>query len=74
MNRSTNTALLTVKDVLRRRRSSRSTLYIELKLDPDMPEPVKIGRRTFFVEAEIDAWLAKKVDQARAAPPMDANP
>ena len=74
MNRITHTALLDVKEVLRRRRSSRSTLYIELKLDPDCPAPVKIGRRTFFVEDEVETWLTKKVDQGRAPWPMDSHP
>lgn len=74
MSRMTHTALLDVKEVLRRRRSSRSNLYTELKFDPDCPAPVKIGRRTFFVEDEIEIWLAKKVDQGRAAWPKDSNP
>lgn len=74
MSRITHTALLDVKEVLRRRRASRSTLYIELKLDPDCPAPVKIGRRTFFVEDEVETWLTKKVDQGRAAWPMDSHP
>ena len=74
MNRKTNTSLLTIKDVLRRRRAARSTLYVELKLDPDMPQPVKIGRRTFFVEAEIEAWLANKIAKARATSSPLTNP
>ena len=74
MNRTTNTVLLTFKDVQLRRRAARSTLYVELKGDPDMPQPVKIGRRTFFVEAEFEAWLAKKIDKGRGSAQPNSNP
>lgn len=68
------TRLLSVKEAAKRRCASRSTFYIERKHDPDMPHGVKIGRRTFFVEAEIEAWLTKKVVQGRAVLPMCSNP
>lgn len=74
MNWKRNINLLDVKDVMRRRRASRSQLYLELKMDPDCPTPVKIGRRTFFVEAEVEAWLAKKVEQGRAVSLNNSNP
>ncbi|WP_374354213.1 helix-turn-helix transcriptional regulator [Thermomonas sp.] len=58
--------LLTVKEFLERRRGSRSSLYLELRIDPDMPRPIKIGRRTYFVEEEVESWLQEKVQRARA--------
>jgi predicted DNA-binding transcriptional regulator AlpA len=65
------TQYLTVEEVCSRRRCSRSTLYAELKryrksggVAP-MPTPFKWGRRTYFVEAEVDACLLAYADNAR---------
>lgn len=60
------TRLLTVRQLLDRRGGSRSSLYVELQLDPDIPKPIKLGRRTYFVEQEVEDWLRKKVEQARS--------
>lgn len=65
MDPFTPTRLLTIREVLDRRRGSRSSLYEDLKNDPDMPRPCKLGRRTYFVEAEVEAWLRRKVHQSR---------
>lgn len=65
------TRYLTVEDVCERRNCSRSTLYEELKryrrsggVVP-MPYPFKLGRRTYFVEAEVEEWLQTFVVNAR---------
>lgn len=60
------TRLLSVSEVIARRGCSRSSFYVELQTDPAIPRPVKLGRRTLFVEQEIEAWLSRTVEQARA--------
>ena len=67
------TRYLTVQEVWERRGCSRSTLYEELKVDPYIPRPFKVGRRTFFVEAEVEAWLRGKAELGRVEVPHNWN-
>lgn len=64
------TRALSVNDVLRRIRCSRGWLYILLRKDSSFPRPFKRGRRTFFVEAEIERWLQAQIEASRLAVPM----
>lgn len=62
--------LLTVGDVLDSCAMSRSGLYDAMnphseRYDPDLPRPIKCGRRTYFVEAEVFAWLRRKIERYR---------
>jgi predicted DNA-binding transcriptional regulator AlpA len=60
---------LALKDVLSRLTISRSMLY-ELIHDPDrpFPAPVHIGRRSVWVESEVDAYM-QGVIEAEERPP-----
>jgi predicted DNA-binding transcriptional regulator AlpA len=53
--------LIPLGEVVATLRISRSTAYrlIEAK---KMPQPVKIGARTFFSERELQSWIAGKLD------------
>lgn len=45
---------------------SRATVWRRAKTDPDFPQPVKLSAgRTGWIEAEVDAYLAAKVAEAR---------
>lgn len=49
-------------------RRSKSALYDHLnpyspRFDPDFPKPVKVGTRTLFVEAEIDAYIQRRIEE-----------
>ena len=69
--RAVPTQYLTVEEVCGRRRCSRSTLYEQLKRQrksggvTPIPWPFKLGRRTYFVEAEVEEWLQTAVVNAR---------
>ncbi|MET3434407.1 putative DNA-binding transcriptional regulator AlpA [Herbaspirillum seropedicae] len=40
---------------------SKSTLYSLLAdKTSDLPRPIKIGRRTYFIEGEVMAWIASR--------------
>lgn len=39
---------------------SRSSFYNEINLGL-FPAPIKIGRRSFWIEEEIDAWLEERI-------------
>jgi prophage regulatory protein len=39
---------------------SRSKLYLMLEAG-EIPRPVKLGRRTFFSEREIQSWIQEKL-------------
>lgn len=44
------------------------TLWRRLNEDgSDFPKPVKIARRRYWYEDEIDAWLESRADNAEAA-------
>lgn len=42
-----------------------STVWYRVKTDPEFPRPVKIHGRTLWVEEEVDAYLRRKVAEAR---------
>ncbi len=43
-----------------------STLWARAKTDPEFPKPVKLGPgTTIFIEAELDAWIEKRMSQSR---------
>jgi prophage regulatory protein len=52
--------LLTIAAARRQLGVSRSKLY-QLLADDDLPEPVKIGRRRYFSERELQAWIADRL-------------
>lgn len=57
--------LISVREAHARQGIGRTELYFRLKSDPDHPRPVKDGRRTLFVEAEVDRYLAARVARLR---------
>lgn len=73
------TAMLTIirrKQVEAKTGLSRSTIYSKLKhnpkrpsdFDPTFPHPVSIGAKAIgWVESEIDAWIASKIQNSRKA-------
>lgn len=45
---------------------SRATVWRKAKTDPDFPQPVKFSPGiTGWIEAEVDAYLERKVAEAR---------
>ncbi|TAM08289.1 MAG: AlpA family phage regulatory protein [Paraburkholderia sp.] len=45
-----------------------STLWARAKREADFPKPVKLSMRTtIFVEHELDAYLQKRIAEARGA-------
>ena len=44
----------------------RTALY-ELIRRGLFPSPIKIGRSSFWVESEIDAWIEQRIQQDRGA-------
>jgi prophage regulatory protein len=50
----------------------RSTLYDKLdekskRYDSTFPKPVKDGRRTMWIEHEVQAWIERLINRSRAA-------
>lgn len=60
---------LSLRDILDRLTISRALLY-ELIKDPvrPFPAPVHIGRRSVWIEAEVDAYMRRVIEQERALP------
>lgn len=61
---------LPVQEVSNRSGCSRASIYEMLKeeseyYEPTFPRPFKIGRRTLFVETEIEEWLQSKIAARR---------
>jgi predicted DNA-binding transcriptional regulator AlpA len=52
--------LLTFQEALATLGISKSNAYRLLEQDA-LPRPVKIGKRTFFSERELQAWIASKL-------------
>jgi prophage regulatory protein len=76
MATQTATCILGRKEVERRTRLSRSTIYAKLRrnpkrpreYDPTFPRPVSIGARAVgWIEAEIEAWLTAQIQKSRRA-------
>ncbi|MEH6695010.1 MAG: AlpA family phage regulatory protein [Hyphomonas sp.] len=61
---------LSLRDVLDRLTISRSLLY-ELIKDPvrPFPSPVHLGRRSVWIEGEVEGYMREVVEAERAAPP-----
>ncbi len=57
---------LSINQVLERLSVGRSTLYAQIK-DPVLPfpAPVHIGRRSIWVEAEVEAYMRILMEHAR---------
>lgn len=52
--------LLNFREALATLGISKSNAYRLLEQDA-LPRPIKIGRRTFFSERELQAWIANKL-------------
>ena len=61
------TTLLRMRQVRLRTGLSRSTIYLKMK-NGDFPTQVSLGPRAVgWLEAEIDRWIASRVDLSRAS-------
>ena len=56
----TNPSLIKIEDVLKRTGLGRTLLY-ELIGQDAFPEPVKIGRKSCWVEYEVIAWIDEQI-------------
>lgn len=63
---------LCLQDVKDRLAISRSLLYALIK-DPvhPFPAPVHIGRRSVWIEAEVEAYMRQVIDRERRRPPVN---
>ncbi len=59
------TRSLSVKQVIERLCCSRAWLYVLLRTDKTFPCPFKRGKRTLFVEAEVEDWLQQEIEANR---------
>lgn len=59
---------LSLRDILGRLTISRSLLY-ELIKDPvrPFPAPVHIGRRSVWIEAEVEAYMRRLIEEERGS-------
>lgn len=58
---------LTTKEVMEKTRASRSTVNRWVKdREQGFPLPAKIGRRTLWVESQLDEWIERTQAQAQA--------
>ena len=54
--------LISCRSVSVRTSLSRATIYRKITQDPEFPKPVPLsGRRVAWVEAEVDAYVAKRI-------------
>lgn len=58
--------LIRLPEVLRITGRSRTTTLDDVKARA-FPQPIKIGRATMWVEAEIQGWIAARISAARGA-------
>ena len=56
------------KPGIRARYGLSSTAVYRLIRDHKFPRPVKIGSRSYWIAAEIDAWLAERAAERGQAP------
>lgn len=62
-----NERILRLRDVLARTGLTRSMAYALVKAQ-DFPTPINLGARAVgWLESEIDAWIAGRVDASRGA-------
>ncbi|HJR10040.1 MAG TPA: AlpA family phage regulatory protein [Rhodanobacteraceae bacterium] len=43
-----------------------ATVYAMVK-DGTFPKPVKLGRRSLWIESEVQAWIAERIKESREA-------
>ena len=43
-----------------------ATVYAMMK-DGTFPKPVKLGRRSLWIESEVQAWIAERIKESREA-------
>jgi prophage regulatory protein len=66
-----NERILRLRDVLARTGLTRSMAYALVKAQ-DFPTPINLGARAVgWLESEIDAWIAGRVDASRGAKASD---
>jgi len=58
------TKFIKMPDVLERTGMSRSTLYRGVD-ENTFPQPVKVGRAAFWIEAEVESWLQDRIAESR---------
>lgn len=58
--------LITIAETEARTTLSRTEIYRRAKLGV-FPKPIKLGpKRSAFVESEVEAWIADRIDGGRA--------
>jgi prophage regulatory protein len=61
--------ILRLPDVKARTGLSRSTIYLKIA-EGTFPEPISLGARSVgWVASEIDAWIARRIEQSRRTRP-----
>lgn len=59
------TTILRLPEVKARTGLSRSTIYLKMA-EGSFPEPIALGARSVgWIESEIDAWIARRIEQSR---------
>ena len=59
------TTILRLPEVKARTGLSRSTIYLKMS-EGSFPEPISLGARSVgWIESEIDAWIAQRIEQSR---------
>ena len=61
-----NTRIFRLPDVIKATGLSRSSIYLFIK-EERFPKPINLGLRSVgWLESEIDAWIAARIQQSRA--------
>lgn len=69
-----HTAILRQKEVTARTGMARSTIYLRMT-QGDFPKPVSIGLRAVgWIEAEVEEWLQRQIENSRKARPSNHFP
>lgn len=64
----TRHTILRLPEVKARTGLSRSTIYLRIA-EGKFPPPINLGERSVgWVESEIDAWIAKRIEISRTQP------
>ena len=64
----TRHTILRLPEVKARTGLSRSTIYLRIA-EGKFPPPINLGERSVgWVESEIDAWIATRIEASRAQP------
>jgi prophage regulatory protein len=59
------TTILRLPEVKARTGLSRSTIYLKMA-EGSFPEPIALGVRSVgWIESEVDAWIAQRIEQSR---------